>query len=292
MPASFPPPVAWHPESLRKPLGSRQGKTIELQWGRDLSVAETRLPEDPDVRVHLASMGPRPFSRGDVPYLPYRGAQTGASMGPRPFSRGDMLAIVCLQQSVNTLQWGRDLSVAETSYLAATVTRQSVASMGPRPFSRGDHRGRARGQLPAAASMGPRPFSRGDWGREGGNRPAAAASMGPRPFSRGDQVCCLRAGSHQVSLQWGRDLSVAETSGTPHTRRPLSLLQWGRDLSVAETTSGAQARGSTGSCFNGAATFQSRRPYRDFAQTDLQELLQWGRDLSVAETSASCRTTT
>ena len=57
--------------------------------------------------------------------------------------------------------------------------------------------------------------------------------MGPRPFSRGDTK--KRPGrDSRTKLQWGRDLSVAET--------------W----AARETRSGPR-------CFNGAATFQSRR---------------------------------
>ena len=61
-------------------------------------------------------------------------------------------------------------------------------------------------------------------------------------------------------LQWGRDLSVAETiASTPQSPDP-PVLQWGRDLSVAETGT------------------RHRLIWR------AKNVLQWGRDLSVAET--------
>ena len=64
------------------------------------------------------------------------------------------------------------------------------------------------------------------------------------------------------ALQWGRDLSVAE--GVQTTSKDMSdlLLQWGRDLSVAE---GPAPGGlpSLASGFNGAATFRSRKALND-----------------------------
>ena len=60
--------------------------------------------------------------------------------------------------------------------------------------------------------------------------------MGPRPFSRGNQARGGGVPSIQDGLQWGRDLSVAETDLTLTVTDTFSLtLQWGRDLSVAET---------------------------------------------------------
>ena len=157
-----------------------------LQWGHDLSAVETASPMDGLAYGVTASMGPRPFSRGNV--------------GPAFFRR-----------RVGMLQWGHDLSAVETT--AVRVHRYFFigASMGPRPFSRGNaelSRCRPSG---LAASMGPRPFSRGNnqaiirvgdltsglqWGHdlsavETVRGPQAGstnreASMGPRPFSRGN----------------------------------------------------------------------------------------------------------
>ena len=39
-----------------------------------------------------------------------------------------------------------------------------------------------------------------------------------------------------VRLQWGRDLSVAETPAAANDPAAGAMLQWGRDLSVAETS--------------------------------------------------------
>ena len=170
-------------------------------------------------------------------------------MGPRPFSRRDYIGDGGKRSDERALQWGRDLSVAETNRgsLYPRISR-CHASMGPRPFSRRD--------VPLSHLPG---------------RPAFSyASMGPRPFSRRD----LRT-HHEgllTLLQWGRDLSVAETgrdspcSSSPQrlaARYPRRMLQWGRDLSVAETCVCRSNRidgPPDEPSFNGAATFQSQRP--------------------------------
>ena len=133
-----------------------------LQWGRDLSAAETTSVKVPEFEEQLASMGPRPFGRGNAdcrghpPHdvllqwgrdlsaaetrmihdvslgtLRFNGAatfqprkpallvsillpQNGASMGPRPFSRGNLDILTALLVRQRKLQWGRDLSAAET----------------------------------------------------------------------------------------------------------------------------------------------------------------------------------
>jgi len=134
--------------------------------------------------------------------------------------------------------------------------------------------------------------------------------MGPRPFSRGKlPLACLGMRRAQ-SLQWGRDLSVAESimnaiSAMPPTRlqwgRDLSVaeswiavwrlsprptwLQWGRDLSVAERANRRPAAPPACACFNGAATFQSRKGRPATRSRILPVTLQWGRDLSVAEST-------
>ena len=109
-----------------------------LQWGHGLSAVEIvglELGFGPEPR---ASMGPRPFSRGN--HDACRAVRSGrhASMGPRPFSRGNRLSF--------TANWSLLI----------------VASMGPRPFSRGNDLLAAFDIQLQAASMGPRPFSRGN----------------------------------------------------------------------------------------------------------------------------------
>ena len=95
------------------PTLNEQRKPL-LQWGHDLSAVETSRSEGMLPFVNSASMGPRPFSRGNV-YRRHRArAAVVASMGPRPFSRGNMKAGLPIMRG-RLLQWGHDLSAVETS---------------------------------------------------------------------------------------------------------------------------------------------------------------------------------
>ena len=146
------------------------------------------------------------------------------------------------------------------NYLSLFLFRGFIsASMGPRPFSHGNL-GRQRRELrEQLASMGPRPFSHGNSDHPGAHGLAVPASMGPRPFSHGNHLLLPQSQVLLHRLQWGRDLSVTET--------------W----DLTPTNDGVSG-------FNGAATFQSRKPPNpDHAQINLSGL-QWGRDLSVTET--------
>ena len=159
------------------------GPIEELQWGRDLSVAE----------------GTRRAASSTC-WAGFNGAATFRS-------RKDGCAPKALRPSA-TLQWGRDLSVAEGYYdirllllwhcfngaatfrsrkanRSAQQAEQLIASMGPRPFGRGRRMRDVGARVANAASMGPRPFGRGRYYHL--NRPVEIrnASMGPRPFGRG-----------------------------------------------------------------------------------------------------------
>ena len=202
-------------------------------------------------------------------------------MGPRPFGRGRCIPAITKKCS-STLQWGRDLSVAEGPRGGCRVKLTTPASMGPRPFGRGRRTGAAAianscsrfngaatfrsrkaaldarpARANARASMGPRPFGRGRFRPLPAAPAVLRASMGPRPFGRGrpGAGCGRRPGA---GLQWGRDLSVAEGGPERARHRSINQLQWGRDLSVAE---------------GGARPLMKLPTFQ----------LQWGRDLSVAE---------
>ena len=92
--------------------------------------------------VHMSpSMEPRPFSRGNDKMAKPGGADIGPSMEPRPFSRGNVYAQRTRNRDISTLQWSRDLSVAETMcVLHRRPSRATKPSMEPRPFSRGNSR--------------------------------------------------------------------------------------------------------------------------------------------------------
>jgi len=110
-----------------------------LQWGRGLAAADVRrISQMANPYTLLASMGPRPRSRGcDSTGTSGVTLEIWASMGPRPRSRGCLPVVVPL-----------------------ALAHQ--ASMGPRPRSRGCENGSAVARMcEVAASMGPRPRSRG-----------------------------------------------------------------------------------------------------------------------------------
>ena len=85
-----------------------------LQWGRGFSAAEIGVRCHPMAPPRVASMGPRLFSRGNVPYT----------------ARFNIAQVM--------LQWGRDFSAAEMAHLAVDGPLVLQASMGPRLFSRGN----------------------------------------------------------------------------------------------------------------------------------------------------------
>ena len=159
-----------------------------LQWGRDLSVAETGAEEP----------------RGG-PCLPcFNGAATFQSQRRRllPGQR---------RRTIIRLQWGRDLSVAETRECGRHCQTGLRASMGPRPFRRRDVCIRANNLEDVLELQWGRDLSVAETSRK--NTIASACTTlqwGPRPFSRRDLKGVVTRQSW-TELQWGRDLSVAET---------------------------------------------------------------------------------
>ena len=159
-------------------------------------------------------------------------------MGPRPFSRGNPCLLSFQTSALRGLQWGRDLSVAETW----------IASM---------RSGRTDRSFNGAATFQSR----------------------KRAFHRARTGLCML-------LQWGRDLSVAETCFSSCTDGAVYAASMGpRPFSRGNESSGRRLRSSR-SCFNGAATFQSRKLVGVGMACDSTWALQWGRDLSVAETTS------
>ena len=107
--------------------------------------------------------------------------------------------------------------------------------------------------------MGPQPFSRGNEYTSRHLRGISSGFNGAATFQSRKQFTHEGVAFPTSVLQWGRNLSVAETAWFPLTNATSSSLQWGRNLSVAETA----FVGSDSPCSN---------------------WLQWGRNLSVAET--------
>ncbi len=149
-------------------------RTRALQWGRNLSVAETR-PRQPLVESAPlpASMGPQPLSRGnDSDYLLVRRIHR-ASMGPQPLSRG------------NLGERARADGLAPRFNGAATSQSRKLGSLVRR------QRRRLRRFNGAATSQSRKRRGRGKSGHR-----RVQASMGPQPLSRGN---CAQ--SHQGRAQ-------------------------------------------------------------------------------------------
>jgi len=146
LPSRFNGAAAFRP---RRPEGVvASGFAPTLQWGRGLSAAETSS-------ARKATAGQTGFN-GAAAFRPRRRARDGnyrqtgdASMGPRPFGRGDIKAAAtrakacCFNgaaafrprrriarstvSAASKLQWGRGLSAAETAGLASCVVITTYA---------------------------------------------------------------------------------------------------------------------------------------------------------------------
>ena len=168
--------------SIRTP---RQGFR-QLQWGRNLIVAEGQ-------------------SLSKTPRRPAR-----ASMGPQLDSCGRLMAVDAGVAIAEALQWGRNLIVAE-GCATKNLDLGRRTSMGPQLDSCGRHR-------PQSGSCCALPLQ---WGRNlivaEGEGPGPVQEAGPGT-SMGPQLdsCGRTTGVNDVStrpvLQWGRNLIVAEGS--------------------------------------------------------------------------------
>ena len=160
--------------------GDEEAEEEQLQWGRNLPVAEMKVKS------------PTPTSEGML--------QWG-----RNLPVAEMSNLSRSRCSPLSLQWGRNLPVAEIS-------------MGPQPSSRGNQGGRRRryegdqdfngaatfqSRKSCAGKMTCAPSCRFQWGR---NLPVAEIAT------------ALAASSATASFQWGRNLPVAEmgAAGSRH----------------------------------------------------------------------------
>ena len=203
------------PQPLSRGNEDRPGRwacRVRLQWGRNLSVAETRWCPPPRLtRLRY-----------------FNGAATSQSRKPMRMRRP--------RPVVEQLQWGRNLSVAETS-----------------------------GRLPELAAR-----RRLQWGRN-----LSVAETGGRSDMRASPARHFNGAATSQSRK---------PAGAVATRCGYGTLQWGRNLSVAETRAASCSHRALCPYFNGAATSQSRKRAQQAVLGDDFATLQWGRNLSVAET--------
>ena len=211
-------------------------------------------------------------------------------MEPRPFSRGNLAVLPLIHYwPPRNLQWSRDLSVAETSPLNDVTDRVLDASMEPRPFSRGNTLRAGDGRRGRAASMEPRPFSRGNGPGVTDSPSLVVASMDAATFQSRKPISSIETAVTVTWLQWSRDLSVAETSRNRRDQYPGPHYDPFNGAATFQSRKPHRASDATlaGCSFNGAATFQSRKPPSASMMASAISVLQWSRDLSVAETTPS-----
>ena len=262
---------------------------MPLQWSRDLSVAETGVPPRPPhvgqvsrpfngaatfqsrklrlknvagawPRCLPPSMEPRPFSRGNEllaaegPAARRAGFNGAATFQSRKLDQGENVRTAML-----LVQWSRDLSVAETRPSRPPCRRPGRFN-GAATFQSRKLILTCDLQPERAASMEPRPFSRGN--RKPGARLTSRmiASMEPRPFSRGNPSGADECGDAQDASMEPRPFSRGNTQRMrPPTPRTLSF-NGAATFQSRKPDCLATDRAGVGR-FNGAATFQSRKPH-------------------------------
>ena len=151
----------WRPPPVPSPRPSMRG----LQFGHGHSAVETSIAVNVQpihylasirprpfsrgdrerdigdaIVIHYASIRPRPFSRGDRNQLRRPARIDAASIRPRPFSRGDRSEYRRTKATPGGLQFGHGHSAVETTSAHSARRVSMRASIRPRPFSRGDIR--------------------------------------------------------------------------------------------------------------------------------------------------------
>ena len=229
-----------------------KGDSVCASMGPQLDSCGRLDPDGHQLFLRTASMGPQLDSCGRGRAVCVVRVPNHASMGPQLDSCGR--GVPCQKGGASAmLQWGRNLTVAEGRAPTTTGRAGTSASMGPQLDSCGRAKSRRRARSAPGASMGPQLDSCGRW---------------PGPPGKGPSA----------TLQWGRNLTVAEgslscESGSPKSAasmgpqldscgRPVLLRVDGRDLgasmgpqldSCGRRCSRLTARPPP-HCFNGAAT--------------------------------------
>ena len=166
---------------MRKAPGRRrrQARAPELQWGRNLTVAEGRRAGRHHGQVLHTSMGPQLDScgrgaGGSDPRANRKILQWGRNLtvaeGPNPSKSCPPCA---------PLQWGRNLTVAEGTAALVRLAQRAQTSMGPQLDSCGRGARRRRRPEKNHTSMGPQLDS---CGRPAAASRSSAAQSARRPF--------------------------------------------------------------------------------------------------------------
>ncbi len=211
----------------------------KLQWGRDIAVADRSASMVVTPRGTVLQWG-RDIAVADRSLRKHRPQQyTPASMGPRHRCRGSLIVLCCFANDSKSLQWGRDIAVADRMRAGGRDDESDRSFNGAATSLSRIVRLRVFRRAPQIGFNG------------------AATSLS-RIVGKSSHQCNL-----VQTLQWGRDIAVADRRPTSNGSRSTSQLQWGRDIAVADR---AQRTG----------------------KVHFVRVLQWGRDIAVADrTSAS-----
>ena len=226
-----------------------------------------------------ASMGPRPFSRGNRPERNSPGGTQPASMGPRPFSRGNFVWCGPPQSPTGfngatafqpwkchavgpdpnrSLQWGHGLSAVE---IAARLLLRNFMW----PVQWGHGLSAVEIYQTTVASHFPARFN-------------GATAFQPWKPDRGQDAMAF---GWQDRLQWGHGLSAVEIQVSASCSPSAGALQWGHGLSAVETATSRVHRLAHVEASMGPRPFSRGnrpRPLTEFAIA--AELLQLGDGVS------------
>ena len=204
-------------------------KNGELQWGRNLTVAEGMQGPRCRPRTPFASMGPQLDSCGRIDAADNVLGCAVASMGPQLDSCGRIELNPDRVGAIRRLQWGRNLTVAEGLKAASRLPADVLLQWG-RNLTVAEGRGKAAGAQGQAKLQ---------WGRN----LTVAEGYEPLPTIVLTQL-----------LQWGRNLTVAEGADSLHAGDALDLASMGPQLDSCGRARRPAAAPAPPTRFNGAAT--------------------------------------
>ncbi len=215
------------------PVGFHAVTPYKLQWGRDVIVADgrpdtascrraasfngaatlsSRMGERAQGRVFLgdASMGPRRYRRGwsaagGTSHITALGFNGAATLSSRMDVAGDEIEPYFL-----LLQWGRDVIVADGRISSSSAPSLWLLQWGRDVIVADGRREPGRRESGRRASMGPRRYRRG-WSRPR-NRTRRASRSFNGAATLSSRMGTSLSGSRKSagSLQWGRDVIVAD----------------------------------------------------------------------------------
>ena len=158
-----------------------------------------------------------------------------ASMGPRSFDRGKVMVPGAKGGSPRSLQWGRDLSIAERMRTLPSCTQSESGFNGAAIF-RSRKAGTAAATSPARTGFNGAAIFRSRKGHSKLQSAIPTSRFNGAAIFRSRKGGCSRSGRTRSRRFNGaaifRSRKASLTLGISHAT---GMLQWGRDLSIAES---------------------------------------------------------